>query len=167
MRHALSMALQDFAGAMMIVSHDRHLLRTVTDDLLLVADGLVKPFDGDLDDYRQWINNQDKTTVRSTDTAAAAPSLNKKQQRQSAAQLRQQRQPIKNKIQKLEKQIDVLQTKKTLLQSQLSDSQIYNPENQTKLNQLLQDQKHLEQQLSQAESEWLSANEELEAMDPD
>ena len=60
MRHALSVALQEFEGAMIVVSHDRHLLRTVTDSLLLVDSGIVSAFDGDIDDYRQWVKDHDK-----------------------------------------------------------------------------------------------------------
>ncbi|MGD8484007.1 MAG: ATP-binding cassette domain-containing protein, partial [Thioalkalispiraceae bacterium] len=89
MRHALSVALQDYVGAMLIVSHDRHLLRSVTDSLLLVADGRVSPFDGDLDDYRQWIKDQNKQTEPADTTsdkgqplADEPPPVNKKQQRQ-------------------------------------------------------------------------------------
>ena len=74
MRHALSVALQDYQGAIVVVSHDRHLLRSVTDQLLLVADGKVQPFDGDLDDYRLWLAEQKKDDEKTGVEAAPAVS---------------------------------------------------------------------------------------------
>ena len=97
MRLALTTALQEFEGALIVVSHDRHLLRSVADTLLLVADGTVNPFAGDLDDYRQWVREQLKK-----DHDLSAPgqvvTTNKKQLRQDAAARRQQLRPLQNKI---------------------------------------------------------------------
>ena len=76
MRHALTVAMQEFEGAMIIVSHDRHLLRTVTDNLLLVANGRVVEFDGSLDDYRQWLSQQVKSAAASTDSTIEENSNN-------------------------------------------------------------------------------------------
>ena len=82
MRLALTMALQDFEGALVVVSHDRHLLRTVADDLWLVSDGKAQMFDGDLDDYRQWLLSKDKPDK--TEDVALAPNT-KKEDRRAAA----------------------------------------------------------------------------------
>src|SRR5690606_32021188 len=95
MRLALTMALQEFAGAVLVVSHDRHLLKSTTDEFLLVADGRIQPFDGDLDDYARWLVD---FRARQQPQAAAAPAgdkTDKRAQRQAAAALRQQLAPHK------------------------------------------------------------------------
>ena len=91
MRQALSVALQDYEGAIVLVSHDRHLLRTVTDQFLLVADGKAQPFDGDLDDYRLWLAERKKTEEKSADEPTLAVS--RKDQRKLEAEFRQNRSP--------------------------------------------------------------------------
>ena len=165
MRHALTIAMQEFEGAMVIVSHDRHLLRTVSDRLLLVADGKVTDFDGSLDDYRNWVNQQAKKesetaikeTVVSNDTGA-----NKKQLRQQSAEKRRLLKPLQNKLQKLEKQMEALTEEKALLEQQLSDNDIYNENNKEKLKQLLEQQGKVDNSLQEVEMEWLEVSEELE-----
>jgi ATP-binding cassette subfamily F protein 3 len=172
MRHALSIALQEFEGAMIVVSHDRHLLRTVTDSLLLVADGKVTPFDGDLDDYRQWVKDRERE-IKTTGDEVVNPvkdnpsmvSTSKKQQRQNAAELRKKLQPLRNKIKTLETQIEKFNQEKTAIQEQLADSRIYEEQNKTKLKQLLEEQALVDKQLQQLEELWLAANEELEALE--
>jgi ATP-binding cassette subfamily F protein 3 len=74
MRHALTMALQGFEGAMVVVSHDRHLLRTTTDDFYLVHGGRVEPFDGDLDDYHKWLGEQEKRPTPNRQMAPSPPT---------------------------------------------------------------------------------------------
>ena len=171
MRHALSVALQEFEGAMIVVSHDRHLLRTVTDSLLLVADGKVMPFDGDLDDYRQWVKEQEKVTdehtshlTGETQTDAA---VNKKQQRQDAAERRRKLQPVRNKIKKLEEQIEKINKEKSALQEQLANNSIYEEQNKAKLKQLLEQQTTIDKKLQELEEQWLAASEELEVLESD
>lgn len=171
MRHALSVALQEFEGAMIVVSHDRHLLRTVTDSLLLVADGKVTPFDGDLDDYRQWVKEQEKvanehTNYQTGDTPADS-AVNKKQQRQNAAEQRRKLQPVRNKIKKLEEQIEKTNKEKSALQEQLADNSIYEEQNNAKLKQLLEQQATIDKKLQELEEQWLAASEELEALESD
>ncbi|HEY5602315.1 MAG TPA: ATP-binding cassette domain-containing protein [Gammaproteobacteria bacterium] len=172
MRHALSIALQEFEGAMIVVSHDRHLLRTVTDSLLLVANGRVTPFDGDLDDYRQWLKDQDKdnktgsneVVYQANDNQSLAPT-NKKQQRQNAAELRKKQQPLRTKIKNLETQIETCNREKTAIQAQLADSNLYDAQNKTQLSQLLEQQATADKQLQLLEQQWLAANAELEALE--
>jgi ATP-binding cassette subfamily F protein 3 len=171
MRHALSVALQEFEGAMIVVSHDRHLLRTVTDSLLLVADGKVTPFDGDLDDYRQWVKEQEKvadehTNYQTGDTPADS-AVNKKQQRQNAAEQRRKLQPVRNKIKKLEEQIEKTNKEKNALQEQLADNSIYEEQNKAKLKQLLEQQATIDKKSQELEEQWLAASEELEALESD
>lgn len=161
MRHALSVALQDYVGAMVIVSHDRHLLRTVTDTLLLVDSGKVTPFDGDLEDYRQWVK-ESLREQNNADGALATSSPNKKQQRQDAAENRKLLQPLRNKLKALEKQIDNLGHEQTGIQSKLADNNLYDEANKAQLTALLTEQANVAQALSQAEEAWLAVSEELE-----
>ena len=173
MRHALSVALQEFVGAMVIVSHDRHMLRTVTDSLLLVADGKVVPFDGDLDDYRQWVKDQSKLVYDTDDddtnetnlsSSATSNTVNKKQQRQQSAKQRKQLQPLKNKIKKLEKQMEKLSSEKENIESQLADNSLYDEGNKEQLKQVLATQSDNNQTLQEVEEQWLMASEEVESL---
>jgi len=165
MRHALSIALQEFEGALVVVSHDRHLLRTVTDSLLLVAQGKVTPFDGDLDDYRQWIKEQNRQLPNNSGNKESTPTQdNRKQQRQNAAEQRKQTQPLRNKIKKQEKLMDSLSKEKEKIEQQLTDNDLYNDANKLKLKEILEQQTTTVKQLNEAEEQWLLASEELESI---
>jgi ATP-binding cassette subfamily F protein 3 len=163
MRLALTVALQEFDGALVVVSHDRHLLRTVADDLWLVADGEARSFDGDLDDYRQWLLNQDKQEKKPAEQAAS----NKKQDRQLAAARRQKMQPLRNKIKTAEKEMEKLTRSLTDLETQLADTSLYSEAAKDKLKTLLQQQADLKAALEQTESDWLEASEQLESAQAD
>ncbi|MCW9031459.1 MAG: ATP-binding cassette domain-containing protein [Gammaproteobacteria bacterium] len=166
MRHALTVAMQDFEGAMIIVSHDRHLLRTVTDNFLLVANGKVAEFDGSLDDYRNWLSQENKkvliaeTVVKENNTA---DPQNKKQQRQVSAEKRRLLKPLQNRLKKLEKQMEELSSNKESLQEKLADNDIYNQENKELLKTLLEEQGQVDSSLQQVEMDWLEVSEELES----
>lgn len=165
MRHALTIAMQEYEGAMIIVSHDRHLLRTVTDNLLLVADGGVSEFDGSLEDYRQWLSQQNKkpsviTTEEKTNNSNDAQ--NKKQTRQSSAEKRKLLKPLQNKLKKLEKQMQELSSNKESLEQKLANNDIYSENNKDALKKLLQEQGQVDSNLQQVEMDWLEVSEELE-----
>lgn len=160
MRHALGMALQEYEGAMILVSHDRHLLRAVTDEFMLVDEGSVKPFTGDLDEYRQWILQPRET--QKTDRKIEDKGLSRKEQRQQQAEKRKQLQPLKNELKKLEKNIDELNNRKTDIEKLLEDSTIYEAENKEKLQALIMEQAELNGNLSHAEEQWLSVSEQIE-----
>jgi len=162
MRHALTVAMQEFEGAMIIVSHDRHLLRTVTDNLLLVAHGRVAEFDGSLEDYRSWLSQQAKSVTATLTEEKSSDGLNKKQLRQNAAEKRRQLKPLQNKLKKLEKQMEELSFSKESLEQQLSDNNIYNENNKDKLKKLLEEQGQVDNNLQQVELDWLEVSEELE-----
>jgi ATP-binding cassette subfamily F protein 3 len=159
MRHALSVALQDYEGAMVLVSHDRHLLRSVTDSFLLVDDGQVSPFEDDLDAYRSWLM-QPKETVDGRKTESAG--LSRKAQRQQDAEKRRQLQPLKNDLKRLEQLMDKLSGDKRQLEQQLADSAVYEPENSDRLQALNQQQAQLIRQLDEAEESWLALSEKLQ-----
>ncbi len=154
MRHALTIAMQSFEGAMIIVSHDRHLLRTVTDALFLVANGAVSPFDGDLDDYRRWLSNENKLKKEITN-GKKTPSTN-------TALKRQQQKPLQNKLKTLDKQLEKLSAKRIELESQLADNTLYEAANKDQLDTLLTEQNKINQRLEQTESEWMDISEALE-----
>jgi len=165
MRHALTVAMQEFEGAMIIVSHDRHLLRTVTDNFYLVANGRVVEFDGSLEDYRQWLNQQAKSPVIESGEVienSSTDSQNKKQLRQQSAEKRKQLKPLQNKLKKLEKQMQELSSSKESLEEQLADNDIYSEDNKDNLKKLLEEQGQVESRLQQVEMDWLEVSEELE-----
>lgn len=165
MRHALTIAMQEFEGAMIIVSHDRHLLRTVTDNLLLVAHGKVVEFDGSLDDYRQWLSQQAKGVAGTTavEKTSNNDEPNKKQARQHSAEKRKLLRPLQNKLKKLEKQMEELTLSKESLEEKLADNNIYSNDKKEALKLLLEEQGQVDNSLQQVEMDWLDVSEELES----
>ncbi len=105
MRQALTEALIDFEGALVVVSHDRHLIRSTTDDLYLVHDGKVEPFDGDLEDYQQWLSDSQKQESQSGEAPKESgnSARARKDQKRREAELRSQTQPLRKEIARLEK----------------------------------------------------------------
>ncbi|MBU2895303.1 ABC transporter ATP-binding protein [Vibrio hepatarius] len=170
MRQALTFALQTFEGAMVIVSHDRYLLRATTDDLYLVHDQQVAPFDGDLNDYYKWLTEQQKAERR--ETQALLPEKNtansaaaKKEQKRRDAELRKQTAPIRKALTKLEAQMNSLSSALSQTELELSDTSLYEPENKAKLNQVLTTQSQAKIKLGDIELEWMTYQEELEKME--
>ncbi|WP_299881361.1 ATP-binding cassette domain-containing protein [uncultured Cocleimonas sp.] len=165
MRHALSVALQGFAGAMVIVSHDRHLLKTVTDELVIVHDGKAEEFDGDLDDYAKFINEATSLDNNQSNNGQeeSEKGLSKKEQRQLEAQRRKQLQPLLNQLKKAEKQLDDLSIKQSELEKQLSDPDIYLEENKQKLKSLVLEKSELDKKLETVEMQWMEISEEYES----
>jgi len=167
MRHALTMALQEFEGAVIVVSHDRHLLRNTVNEFLLVADGNVSEFDGDLEDYYKWMQQQKTnatTAEKESDTVSDSDSkVDKKAQRQQSAAQRAQLKPLTNKLKNLESQLEKLQKRLSEIETLLGDSSIYDDKNKTKLQELLAEQGKLQTQLEETEENWLMVSEELEA----
>lgn len=167
MRHALTMALQEFEGAVIVVSHDRHLLRNTVNEFLLVADGSVSEFDGDLEDYYKWMQQQ-KTNAASIEKETATDSdgdskVDKKAQRQQSAAQRAQLKPLTNKLKNLESQLEKFQKRLSDIETLLGDSSIYEDKNKAKLQELLAEQGKLQAQLEETEENWLMISEELEA----
>lgn len=159
MRLALTMALQDFEGALVVVSHDRHLLRTVADDLWLVSEGAVKQFDGDLDDYRQWLMNKDKSVKSISESNG---SNTKKDDRRASAEARKKLQPLRNSVKKAEQQMESLRTKLDRVEASLADNSLYEDSEKEKLKTILAEQAGLKVELEQVELAWFEASESLE-----
>ncbi len=160
MRHALTIAMQSFEGAMIIVSHDRHLLRTATDTLFLVSKGTIEFFDGDLDDYKQWINNENKLQKQNSDKETSLGMANSSTS--NNADKRVQQKPLQNKLKKLDKQLEQLTTKKTNIESELADDSTYKAENKGTLDNLLAKQAKINTELEHVETEWMEASEALQ-----
>ena len=164
MRHALSVALQSFSGAMVIVSHDRYLLKTVTDELLIVHDGKAENFDGDLDDYAKYISDfiKDGAKQKDFDESCAPKELSKKEQRQQDASRRKQLQPLRNQLKQLEKQLDELTGQQSKLENILADPVSYLDENKQQLKQTLVEKSDVDNTLEQVETEWMELSETYE-----
>ena len=167
MRQALTEALIDFEGALVVVSHDRHLLRATTDDLYLVHDGKVDVFEGDLEDYQQWLSDLQKQQAQQD----APPKLDngnsaqaRKDQKRRDAELRTQTQPLRKEIEKLEKQMTQWQKQLAEAENQLADSAIYEQSRKTDLTAALQRQAESKSALEEVEMAWLEAQEKLEQM---
>ena len=165
MRHALTMALQSFPGAMVIVSHDRHLLRATTDEFYLVDARQVQPFSGDLDDYHRWLNEQQKLQRQQPDagTDKAAPKVDRKEQKRRQAEFRTALQPLKKQLTKLDRQMEKDQQALDEIEAQLNDTALYQDENKAKLTTLLKQQGDLKGALEEQEMQWLDLQEEIEA----
>ncbi len=164
MRHALSLALQGFEGAMVIVSHDRHLLRTTTDQLLLVSGGQVDEFSGALDDYPAWLvenRNAAEETVEAGlgENSAAA----RRERKQLEAENRRLLQPLRKKLKTLEKELDRLSQQQQELEQQLAEPEIYASEQKERLKQMLTEKAEIDQRLMQTEEHWLEAGEVVDA----
>ncbi|MET1079321.1 MAG: ATP-binding cassette domain-containing protein [Pseudomonas sp.] len=164
MRLALTMALQEFAGAVLVVSHDRHLLKSTTDEFLLVADGVIQEFDGDLDDYARWLVDYRARQVPATAGGPAADKPDKKAQRQAAAVLRQQLAPHKRAADKLEQELGTLHTQLAKVEAKLGDSAIYEAARKDELREQLAEQARLKVREGELEEAWMLALETLEQM---
>ncbi len=162
MRHALELALQRFAGAVIVVSHDRHLLRHTVDRFLLIDSGRLTEFKGDLSDYQKHISENNKPPDSISTDASPTNQTSKKALRQHSAELRKKLQPLKNKIKQLDNELDSLNQQLAAIDSQLNDSELYQQTNKDKLSELLKAQAKLKKTIEQTEQLWLNATEELE-----
>ena len=162
MREALTLALQAFEGAVVMVSHDRHLLETTVDEFWLVANGEVRRFDGDLDDYARWLqqNRKDGKPVREEKTD---DGLDAKARRQQAAQKREQLRPLEKRVEQQEKQLAECDKQLAQVEQALSDDSLYTDDaRRNEMNGLLGDQARLKKQHDELEGALLDAMEALE-----
>lgn len=160
LRDALVAALQEYEGALIVVSHDRHLLRTTVDEFCLVSDGKAETFDGDLDAYHDWLQQQAANDKRSEQPATRQRD-DRKQQKRKEAEARQKTKPLRQQIEKAEKNIHSLELTLADIHEQLSDSTLYDDANKAKLQKLLDQQAQAQKDLQQQENLWMTAEEEL------
>ena len=161
MRQALVLALQDFDGAIILIAHDRYLLESCVDEFYIVANGRVTDFDGDIDDYQQWLNDDKKQSVKAN-KVVSEPQVDKKQQRKEQAELRKKASPLRKQADKFEKLVQQNQDELTTVEAQLADSDIYQTEHKVKLTDLLKRQASLKQDLETNEMQWLDLEEQIE-----
>ncbi|MFN8771866.1 MAG: ATP-binding cassette domain-containing protein [bacterium] len=185
MRESLTMALAQFDGTLILVSHDRHLLRSTADEFILVADGKVEPFNGDLDDYRQWLEQRTRAAARQAAKAqpqaqgasvpAAPPEAAAAVPKAAAAKATAakthdgrstggQRKPIEREIAKLEQEIERLTTEKARLDALLGDPDLYLPPRQAELAAALARSGDIGKRLDLAEADWMARQETLARM---
>jgi ATP-binding cassette, subfamily F, member 3 len=164
MRQALAVALQDFEAAVVLVSHDRHLLRAVADELLLVDQGKARVFDGDLDDYARWFTTreQQEEQLISARESVENSAEQKKQRKREEAEQRNRLSGLRNQIARLEKEMAKLQAELSTIETSLADADLYQEQSKPRLLQLLDSQKTLKRRLDDAESAWLEESEKLE-----
>ncbi|WP_018151719.1 ATP-binding cassette domain-containing protein [Leeia oryzae] len=172
MRDALTFALQDYNGALIVVSHDRHLLSTTTDQFWLVANGRVQVYDGDLNDYRDFLKANTVSAPSVVDPAdsqaAVVASNDRKAQKREEAEARQRlanaRKPIEQKLKQLEPKLAKLQAEMATLQTWLGQESAYDPANKTELQNTLQRQTNIKAELEALEETWLMHQMELEEL---
>ncbi len=162
-RHALTLALHEYQGAMILVSHDRHLIRNTTDELLLVDQGEIQPYSGDLDDYSDWLSKQRReSNVPQVVEAETTPNIDRKVQKRQEAELRKKLAPLRNQLQQLEKKLDALQNQLSAVETELAQPELYEEANKARLKQLLAQQARCNAESVQCEEKWMLAQEELE-----
>ena len=165
MRHALTIALQAFEGAMLLVSHDRALIRDTTDELWLVADGKVANYNEDLDSYTRWLAQfRQQQAAAAQPESSNAPKVDAKAQRRAAAEQRQRLAPLKKAADKLEQQLAKANEENAEVEGALGDSTLYEAANKDQLKQLLARQASCQQRVAELEEAWLEAHEELDSL---
>ncbi len=166
MREALTEALQDYEGALIVVAHDRHLLRATADELWLVLDGTLAPFDGDLDDYRDWVRarrtREDGDEAASTTDGTAARKAQKRAEALERQRLADLRRPLQRKIAEVEAQMQSLGMEKRDLETWLASADAYEESNKEQLIAVLERRGDLTWQLARAEEQWLELQARLE-----
>ena len=165
MRQALALALQDFAGAVVLVSHDRHLLRVTSDRLILVHDARVDDFALSLDEYPQWLSEQNRLARVAGKTGSPTGSAaERKEKRRLEAEQRQRLQPLRSRVTATETALARLHARQTELEVNLADPALYSEENKAQLKALLLEKADLDGRCEALESDWLEACEQLEAL---
>lgn len=164
MRHALTLALQSFQGALIVVSHDRSLLESTTDALIYLNQGELKHFDGDLSNYRQWRLTQEQTSIDQPQNSS--DSIKRKEQKRIEAQQRQERakltKPLMKNIEKAERDMETWQQQQQEGEAFLASEEAYLDENRTKLQQTITQLAELKVKLTQTEEKWLEWQQQLE-----
>jgi len=168
MREALTLALQSFPGAILIVSHDRHLLKATVDEYWLVDQAQVAAFDGDLDDYHRYLQERDQQAATPDDkapedTTVASTSVNRKEQKRLEAERRQRLAPLRKKQQAAEKQMEKWQQQLDEIEQRLSDTGLYDDSRKEELKTLLGQQADAKSSLEDVEMEWMELTEAMEA----
>ena len=167
MRQALGLALQDYSGALVIVSHDRHLLRLTSDELWLVADGKLSLFDGSLDDYPDWLARRRRDQEETTKPSERPKTPDRKARRREAAERRRALQPLRRRLQEAEAALETIDRQRAELETRLADPALYQADQKAELTRLLAEKGRLDREHAEREAAWLEAAEALEAAEQD
>ena len=164
MRQAIVLALQEFAGAIILIAHDRYLLESCVDEFYIVGNGKVESFSGDIDDYQKWLDDDKKSAFAEAkaQNQSNEPKVDKKEQRRQQADLRKQAAPLKKQADKLEKQVEKWQLELEQIELELAQPETYEAENKAKLNELMLKQGKIKPQLEEAEEQWMELEEQIE-----
>jgi ATP-binding cassette subfamily F protein 3 len=166
MRQALAVALQDYEGAVVLVAHDRHLLRAVADELILVDAGRAAPFDGDLEDYARWFLTSAAPAQEQETAAKSAPeqtSEQKKQRKREEAERRNRLSPLRAEVARCEARIAELERQRQEMEAALANPDVYSEQAKPRLQELLKLQAQLRRDLHASEEAWVAASERLDA----
>jgi len=167
MRHALTVALQGYEGAVIVVSHDRHLLRTVTDDFWMIVDGRLEPLKGGLEEYAARLASQDQGDIDESEPAqdmADNTQAARKDKKRREAELRQRSKPLRDAIAKADATMQRVNQRLEEIEKQLAQPEIYQEASKDQLQSLLKERGDLGQTLQEAEESWMQSSEELEAL---
>ncbi|SAI42472.1 ABC transporter ATP-binding protein [Bordetella ansorpii] len=175
-REALAAALAEFSGSMLLVSHDRHLLRTTVDSFWIVADGQVREFDGDLEDYRDWLASRTAAeraekaeAARAAGGAAAAPVVDRKAQKRLEAEQRQRlsalRKPLETRLAKVETDMEKSRQRIQVLDALIADPDFYSDARRAERQQVMAEHGELGKKVDELEEQWLDIQESLEGID--
>ena len=171
MRTALSEALQQFSGALLVISHDRNLLRSTVDELVLVSGQQVQPFNDDLDGYAKWLADYRTSDARVAKNDRIVtednPAIDRKQQRRQQAEARAKLRPLRRALEKSEREMDKWQTELSQTRDRLASNELYNPEHKAKLADLLAAEAEQKKQLSHWEEQLLEHMQALEEAERD
>ncbi|MEL0636678.1 ATP-binding cassette domain-containing protein [Marinomonas sp. TI.3.20] len=165
MRQALTEALQEFPGAILVVSHDRHLLNSTVDEFCLVADNQIQAFDGDLSAYHAWLQARQANSAQAEKSEATQDKVEKvdrKEERRKAAELREKLRPLRKQVEKYEKAVQTAQTHLDTISESMADASLYNADQREKLQALLSDEAKWKKSLEENEEAWFELQEELE-----
>ncbi|MBB1594735.1 ABC transporter [Achromobacter sp. UMC46] len=171
-REALAAALADFGGSMLLVSHDRHLLRTTVDSFWIVADGAVREFDGDLEDYRDWLaarNAGERAEAARENAEGSEPVVDRKAQRRAEAEQRQRlsalRKPLESKLAKVESDMEKLRAKLHALDAVIADPDLYSDARRAERQKVMAEHGEHGKRIDELEEQWLEIQGSLEEID--
>ncbi len=164
MRQALALALQDYEGAVVFVSHDRHLLRVVANELVLVQGGKMRPFDGDIEDYAALLSTISPTLAENVGADAVTTTKSRRQSRRDQAQARQALSPLRAEVAGHERELERLEARRQELDAALVDPALFTLENKRRLAELTAERGRLGQQIAAVEAAWMRTAGELESL---
>ncbi|MEM7210026.1 MAG: ATP-binding cassette domain-containing protein [Pseudomonadota bacterium] len=165
MRHALGIALQGFEGALVVVSHDRHLLQSVSDELKLVHGGMVDEYKGDLNDYARWLlQSRAESVQQPVQESADNSAQSRRERKRREADARNRLSKVRAEVKKLEDELEVAEAELEETESRLGDQDLYTEERKTELLELLEQQASFKKRIDEKESRWIDASEQLERL---